>query len=88
MTVDDFLKACAYEVEVGFTAKYDPVIGCSIGNYEEKDFIAPCYCAGDYLNRKDIKNIYESIKDKEVHSFRNTYDLHDFFDGIIVAYKD
>lgn len=85
MTVNDFLQTCAYEVDVGLTTKRDPISDCST-EYNQEDFIA-LNCAGSYFKYDHLKELLRRIGNKKVVSFRNTYDLNDCFDGIIVVYE-
>ena len=84
MTIREFVEKCSVVTEIGITNCGDKD---AIYPYEIEDFDAIGFNR-QILEGKRGKYVREKgILDKEVYAFRDTMDLHDPFQGIIVLYK-
>lgn len=84
MTIREFVEKCSVVTEIGITKYGDED---AIYPYEIEDFDAIGFNR-QILEGKRGKYVRDNgILDKEVCAFRDTIDLHDPFQGIIVVYK-
>lgn len=84
MTIREFVEKCSVVTEIGITKYGDED---AIYPYEIEDFDAIGFNR-QILEGKRGKYVRDNgILDKEVCAFRDTMDLHDPFQGIVVVYK-
>ena len=84
MTIREFVEKCSVVTEIGITKCGDKD---AIYSYEIEDFDAIGFNR-EILGGARGKYVRDNgILDKEVCAFRDTTDLHDPFQGIVVVYK-
>lgn len=84
MTIREFIEKCSFITKIGITkcGDEDAIYPYEIENFDAIGFNRQILegARGKYVRDN-------GILDKEVYAFRDTMDLHDPFQGIIVVYK-
>lgn len=84
MTIREFVEKCSVITEIGITKCGDED---ALYSYKIEDFDAIGFNR-QILKGKRGKYVRDNgILDKEVYAFRDTTDLYDPFQGIVVVYK-
>mgnify|MGYP004520083179 FL=1 len=84
MTIREFVEKCSIVTDIGITKCGDED---AVYPYKVEDFDAIGFNR-QILNGRCGKYVRDNgILDKEVYAFRDTMDLRDPFQGIIVIYK-
>lgn len=84
MTIREFVEKCSVITEIGITKCGDED---ALYPYKIEDFDAIGFNR-QILEGKHGKYVRDNgILNKEVYAFRDTTDLHDPFQGIVVVYK-
>ena len=84
MTIREFIEKCSVVTEIGITKRGDED---ALYSYKIEDFDAIGFNSQILEGRRGKYARDNGILDKEVYAFRDTMDLHDPFQGIIVVYK-
>ena len=84
MTIREFVEKCSVVTEIGITKYGDED---ALYHYKIEDFDAIGFNSQILDGRRGKYVRDNGILDKEVYAFRDTTDLHDSFQGIIVVYK-